>query len=69
MQSIFLHIHWECSIQWSQHIRAVVLKWLNAIPIFFFTWDHCNHICCATRFTLHDNYICFDMALNIKCMK
>ena len=29
MQSIFLHIHWECSIQWSQQIRAAVLKWLN----------------------------------------
>ena len=29
MQSIFLHIHWECSIQWSQQIRAVVVKWLR----------------------------------------
>ena len=27
-QLIFLHIHWECSIQWSQQIRAVALKWL-----------------------------------------
>ena len=25
------NIHWECSIQWSQQIRAVVLKWLISI--------------------------------------
>ena len=31
MQSIFLHIHLECSIQWSQQIRAVVLKWLTTL--------------------------------------
>ena len=29
MQSIFLRIHWVCSVQWSQQIRAVVLKWLT----------------------------------------
>ena len=36
MQSIFLHIHWECSIQWLQQIRAVVLKWLKTPHINFF---------------------------------
>ena len=28
MQSVFMSSNWECSIQWSQHLRAVALKGL-----------------------------------------